>query len=396
MSETNIAKLILADGQDHTAATPSPWSVNRTTSGEPQVPKNLPVSNTRFGDFLARVYPPIEYVMEPWLPTRGLAMVAGYRGIGKTFVGMSVAFAIATGGSLLNFRAPVPRTVLYVDGEMDPAELQERFRKIMGAAKSTRNGKPQLAKNNLHVLSHADRDLGIPDLADPTGIGRAYIEAVLAETNAEVLVLDNLSSLCRTGIENDAESWSVMQEWLLSLRRQGKTVLIIHHTGKPDENGNVSQRGTSKREDILNTSILLKASRPARSGEFVWQFTKSRGFASPEPFTAQLVVDTGYCALRRREGDLTAEIGDLLAKGVLQKEIAQSLGVSQAKVSRWKPKETISKRPKKLKTSVKKDAVAKAFNETGSETRESSLAALSAGEPSPGAGFASNFTEGGI
>jgi hypothetical protein len=39
-----------------------------------------------------------------------------------------------------------------------------------------------------------------------------------------------------------------MQEWLLSLRRKGKTVLIVHHTGKPNRDGQVSQRGTSKRE----------------------------------------------------------------------------------------------------------------------------------------------------
>jgi hypothetical protein len=35
------------------------------------------------------------------------------------------------------------------------------------------------------------------------------------------------------------------------------TVLLVHHTGKPDKDGNVTQRGTSKREDILNTTILL-------------------------------------------------------------------------------------------------------------------------------------------
>jgi RecA-family ATPase len=119
--------------------------------------------------------------MEPWLPARGLAMVAGYRGIGKTFVAASVAYAIATGGALLGFQAPKPRRVLYLDGEMDPAELQDRFEAIHAAAKRDRNGDPSLASANLRILTHADQDLGIPDLSDPDGRGRALVESELGD-----------------------------------------------------------------------------------------------------------------------------------------------------------------------------------------------------------------------
>src|SRR5215470_3916593 len=72
-------------------------------------------------------------IISPWRPARGLAMIAGYRGIGKTFVAASVAYAIATGGALLGFLAPKPRKVLYFDGEMDLAELQGRFEAIHAA-----------------------------------------------------------------------------------------------------------------------------------------------------------------------------------------------------------------------------------------------------------------------
>src|SRR5215470_17927990 len=265
---------------------PSPWQHRRVDDVEPVARVELSGLISRgFGDFLAHPYPPVEYVMEPWLPARGLAMVAGFRGIGKTFVASTVAHAIATGGALLGFQVLKPRKVLYVDGEMDPAELQGRFQAIHAAAKRERNGKPSLAAANLRILTHADQDLGIPDLSDSDGRGREMVEAALGD--AEVLVLDNLSSLCRTGVENDADSWAVMQEWLLSLRRRGKTVLLVHHAGKPDKDGNVSQRATSKREDILNTSVLLKPAAAGRKGEFVLQFTKARGFAAPDPFAVR-------------------------------------------------------------------------------------------------------------
>jgi RecA-family ATPase len=274
--------------------------------------------------------------MEPWLPARGLAMVAGFRGIGKTFVASKVAYAIATGGAVLGFTAPKPRKVLYVDGEMDPAELQDRFQAIHATAKRERNGRPSLAAANLRILTHADQDLGIPDLSDPGGRGRELVERELGD--AEVLVLDNLSCLCRTGVENDAESWAVMQEWLLSLRRAGKTVLIVHHTGKPDKDGNVSQRGTSKREDILNTSILLKPAATGRKGEFVLQFTKARGFAAPDPFAVKLSLENGECTLERSHANLAAEIAALLDQGLLQKDIAARLGVSPSTITRHKRK----------------------------------------------------------
>jgi DNA-directed RNA polymerase specialized sigma24 family protein len=143
-----------------------------------------------------------------------------------------------------------------------------------------------------------------------------------------------------------------MQEWLLSLRRRGKTVLIVHHTGKPDRDGNVTQRGTSKREDILNTSILLKPATTGRQGEFVLQFTKARGFAAPDPFIVRLNLQDGECTLERSHADLAAEIAALQDQGVLQKDIAARLGVSPATVSRRKRQ--ISRRSAQLEPETKK------------------------------------------
>jgi hypothetical protein len=53
--------------------------------------------------------------------------------------------------------------------------------------------------------------------------------------------------------ENDADSWTPMQNWLLAQRRAGKSVLVIHHSGKSG-----AQRGTSRREDTLDTARYRK------------------------------------------------------------------------------------------------------------------------------------------
>ena len=62
-----------------------------------------------------------------------------------------------------------------------------------------------------------------------------------------------------------------MQRWLLSLRRRGKGALLIHHAGKGGQ-----QRGTSRREDVLDTVIALRGpttmSLPrVRASRFIWK-----------------------------------------------------------------------------------------------------------------------------
>src|SRR5437764_15361141 len=86
------------------------------------------------GEFLNHDYPPVEHVVKPWFNKRGIAMVAAWRGTGKTYFGLSVAYAIATGGKFLGFEVPQARKVLYVDGAMDPADVQAILSGIHRAA----------------------------------------------------------------------------------------------------------------------------------------------------------------------------------------------------------------------------------------------------------------------
>ena len=43
-----------------------------------------------------------------------------------------------------------------------------------------------------------------------------------------LVVLDNVSTLVRSGRESESDSWLPVQEWVLRLRSHGKSVLLIH------------------------------------------------------------------------------------------------------------------------------------------------------------------------
>jgi AAA domain len=62
--------------------------------------------------------PPREFILEPILRERESAMIYAWRGAGKTQLGLGLAYAIASGGTILRWQAPRPRRVVYVDGEM--------------------------------------------------------------------------------------------------------------------------------------------------------------------------------------------------------------------------------------------------------------------------------------
>jgi hypothetical protein len=60
-------------------------------------------------EFLQLDLPPRGMLLDPWLPTQGIAMIHAGRGIGKTHLALGIAYTVATGGSLLGWRAPEPR-----------------------------------------------------------------------------------------------------------------------------------------------------------------------------------------------------------------------------------------------------------------------------------------------
>jgi hypothetical protein len=146
----------------------------------------------------------------------------------------------------------------------------------------------------------------------------------------------DLSTLVNGGRENDAESWNEMQTWLLKLRRLGKTVLFIHHSGR---SGNA--RGTSKREDVLDTVIQLKHPEdyePEDGARFEIHLTKARGVHGNDarPFEAKLDVIDGRdrWTFSVLQDNLLDQIEELSRQGGTVRGIAEQLGLKRSKVQR--------------------------------------------------------------
>jgi putative DNA primase/helicase len=291
----------------------------RSGKAEPTQSSFQPIG---FKDFLALDVPPREMLLSPILPERSLAMLYAPRGIGKTLLSLSIGLAISSGAPLLRWNAPRQGNVLYVDGEMPLVSLQERLRII-----STGLG-VGIPNDGFRILAADQTENGI-SLGSETG--QHAIEPLLHDV--DLLILDNLSTLCTAGSESASEAWVPMQNWLLGLRRKGIAVLLVHHAGN-----NGRQRGTSRREDALDTVIALRRPEdysPEQGARFEVHLEKLRNRVDTDgviPFEASFLE--GDWTLQDLRPPIFKQAVELFQEGYTVREVAAHLCISKTESGR--------------------------------------------------------------
>jgi putative DNA primase/helicase len=115
-------------------------------------------------------------------------------------------------------------------------------------------------------------------------------------------------------------------------------VLLVHHAGKGG-----AQRGTSSREDVLDTSISLKHPSDYVSSEgcrLEVHYEKARGLfgTDADPFEAKMELRDGKAiwTMRDIEDANRTRARALLEDGMSLSEIADELGISKTSAHRLK------------------------------------------------------------
>jgi putative DNA primase/helicase len=295
-------------------------------SAEDVLTKYLPIEAMDVHDLAQMAFKERDTILEPWLHSQDLCMIFAARGIGKTHFALSVAYAVATGGTFAKWTAPVPRKVLYLDGELPGAVMQQRL--LMHCPDA------EPAPGYLRVFTPDLLQEGrlMPDIS--TYEGQSAVDHMIQD--AEVVFVDNLSCWARSGRENEAESWLPIADWILSLRRRGIAVVLIHHAGKGGQ-----QRGTSKREDLLDVVIGLsrpKDYEPSQGAVFISEFTKARNLSGEGAESIELQLggsdDRATWTYRTVESSTYDRVVALAKEGLSQSEIANELELNKSNVSR--------------------------------------------------------------
>jgi hypothetical protein len=266
-----------------------------------------------------------EPLLGDWLCEGDYGIIFASRGVGKTWLGLLIAKAVAGGGRVGEWQATSPAKVLYIDGEM-PADLMRDRDKGLGSGE-------------VEFLNHAilfDRTEKVLNITDPA-VQQAILQRCVRD-KIRLVILDNLSTLASGIKENDSFEWERLHNWLLHFRRRKIALILIHHAGRSGE-----MRGTSKREDAAFWVISLndgkKHADDKRGARFVSIFTKpSRNTQDEVPsYEWHVLTDpvTGEVSVGCRPAQTLDVLRQLIEDGVTEcGQLAQEMRVSPGTISK--------------------------------------------------------------
>ncbi|WP_323885397.1 helicase RepA family protein [Aeromonas caviae] len=186
------------------------------------------------------------YLVKGLLPATSTCSIYGPSGSFKSFAAVSLACHIAT-GQLWDGRQVTKGAVLYIVGE-GGVGVPRRIRAWADQYNSSADV-PNLYRIDMPVF-----------MADPPQVDELKVAAdqVSAETGEPVrlIVIDTVARCFGGGDENRAADMGAFIAGCDTIKSMtGATILLIHHTGKNEENG---ARGSSAFRAALDAEYLIK------------------------------------------------------------------------------------------------------------------------------------------
>lgn len=196
-------------------------------------------------------HPP--WLVAPWLPRRGLAVIGAPAKCAKTVFALNMAYSLAGGLEFLGRRVP-PMRVLYVDREVGEYAIRERLRSIHRASQEYD------ATQHLAVQCRSRYAISL----DAGTAGLANLRSLVADFRPAVLMLDPLRD-CFAGDENDSAAMTKVFQALFEIEDEFEcAAVVVHHCGKPgrefpyDPADPYAMRGSSRIFDVGDSYLMLK------------------------------------------------------------------------------------------------------------------------------------------
>ena len=189
-----------------------------------------------------------KFIIDTIMRYRSFNLLIGTRGSSKSFVGMGLAYSIATKTNITSRLKVTSRSkVLFLNGEVDNDFLDERkliFEKMHSNSAYKEN-----------VICKTDQNLDIATLESQAKVESYILDASLNKgikgIPVSVIVLDCLAYLSDKG--HMETQWKLIKRWIDTLRQRNISVLLLHHSNERD-----LSFGTSYIEKGADSIVLLK------------------------------------------------------------------------------------------------------------------------------------------
>jgi hypothetical protein len=230
-----------------------------------------------FDEVMREPLPSIDWLVEGILANGDRAVFYAEFGAFKTWSLIDLGLHIAAAHPWLQtYKVPKPKTVLYVDEEMNRRELWRRMQRLGRTL--------DVDTAPFTALSHHGVRL------DREGAKSFLEELRQGDRVPEVLIIDALRRVL-VGDESAARDVSEFWRALEVLRDTGMTVLIAHHMRKASRNSNASRDRFSGSTDILAGADTAYAIQRVPPDTIKIECVKARSIPEPAPFGARLYDD---------------------------------------------------------------------------------------------------------
>lgn len=229
-----------------------------------------------FKEVQARPEP--KWLVHGVVPRGGLVMLYGPPNVGKTFLALDLAVAVASGQPWVGRETTLGR-VLYV-----VAEGVGGFQKRLTVVESTR----RLTREDTERVHFIDEPVQLQAPAEAQRLLDTAREQIAEPV--DLVILDTLSRCFVGGDENNAKEVSRLVQSADRIGKEtGATVLLVHHTTKAGD----SERGSS----VLRGSATTMLGVSAKAGLVTLECEKQKDAAPFKPIRLRLVPTSGSCAV---------------------------------------------------------------------------------------------------
>ncbi|MEQ8480097.1 MAG: AAA family ATPase [Hoeflea sp.] len=241
-------------------------------------------------DLMAAVFPAVRWIVPDYLP-EGFSVLAGRQKLGKTWMAIDFALAVASGGCALGSIECEAGNVLYIDMENGPRRIQRRIEAVY----------PDDA--NMPDLSRLDWVTEAPALN--AGFIGALTDWRDSVPHPRLIVIDVLQRIKPAGngkqnaYESDYACFSELQTWATENRI---AVLALHHTRKGGADDPLEAlTGSNGLSAVADTTLVLD-----RDGNGMTLYVRGRDVEERETavrFDAGIFTMLGDAAeVRRSDG----------------------------------------------------------------------------------------------
>ena len=229
-----------------------------------------------------------QYFLEPWLRPMTIIQVHGYSGSGKTMFVQHACYALAAGARYFGpYEITKPARVLYMDWELSTGDLGRRLSDLKSMYGD--------AEDRFAVWTPwlDDQEINLR-----TAGGLNELQSWIQYQSPDVVVLDTIRTAFSGLSENSADEWAQVNSMALRLRNAGMSVVMLHHSNKPGEDGLGREAGSTNQLTVLETQIriaqLYREEETAKSKAGLWD---GKYETSPMDQLEKKIDDDWYLAM---------------------------------------------------------------------------------------------------